>query len=158
MVSFLTAPTLPLLPETSPSPLKAGCHLLRPSKSLTVAHTLSSGALISTVSTTRRVFGGSPEAVPAASVPSVRRTNDSFIMGAPCDRESTKHNSERARPERAWMRTSSPRCGASRKLDGTDVAERTARQRPHINSDQRGTRVRLRLFRSWRYDRQSTAG
>src|ERR1700686_491022 len=59
MVSFLTAPTLPLPPATSSSLAKPGCHLFRLSKSLTVAQTLSMGALISTVSVTRIVFGGS---------------------------------------------------------------------------------------------------
>src|SRR5437763_537776 len=37
MVSFLTAPTLPLPPETNSSLAKPGCHLFRLSKSLTVA-------------------------------------------------------------------------------------------------------------------------
>src|SRR5438105_3986276 len=52
IVSFLMAPALPLLPEMSSSLAKRGCHLASPSKSLTVAQTLSRRALISTVSVT----------------------------------------------------------------------------------------------------------
>src|SRR5205085_11864948 len=81
MVSFPPAPALALPPENHSSLAKPGWHLFRLSKSLTVAQTSSMGALISTLSVTRRVFGGSAQAaLPPRLAPRLRTIMVNFMV------------------------------------------------------------------------------
>src|SRR6478672_5769498 len=91
MVSLRTDPTLLSPPETISSLANPGCHLLRLSKSLIVAHTLSTGALISTLSTTFSVCGGSAHALPCSSAaPKTRAISCAFILLSP--KTDPEHN------------------------------------------------------------------
>src|ERR1700687_606651 len=84
--SARTAPGWLLVPLTISSLTIAGCHLSKLSKSLTVAQTLSAGALMVVVSTTLSCFGGPAKTRHGVTMAANAATAKAlFIVDIPCE-------------------------------------------------------------------------